>query len=280
MNWDPLSREAAPPRYQVESGSEDEDDHADLTSSLEQREQHTITIELDGAAASATSAGRELVVLVAGAGKAWLTSRGAPAEGGRLRYGQDQPAELFLMPSAALPQTRLAQVAGLVLDRLAPKSLVVVDSYSPAAYGYHRSPQQNQGDRVRFLHSGDFEAQRIAADWEPLEAPDAVIGASAALVSAAALRGVPVLLVQVPDKGPQSHAQLYGSGQGARYTEAAQLEGSSLEAIDAVVGPGRSAKRVAAGAAGAGHAPSLLDFVARRRPALPRGSLGDGGMYM
>ncbi|KAN0062091.1 hypothetical protein ACQY0O_005608 [Thecaphora frezii] len=284
MDFDPLSRQAAPPRYQLESASDDDDHHHHHLPSHAAPSQ-PVTLHFDS---SSPTGARHVVVLVAAAGKAWLESRGAPGEHASILYGQQQQAsihlpsvsdasvQVFLMPSEELPQTKLHQLAECVLDPLGAKTLVVVDSYSPVASNYHRPLGQSgevDYETIRFL-SSRFDPARISSDWRALEAPNTVTGVSAALISAATLRGLPALLVQVPDTSPQSHAQLYGSGHGARYNALARLDQASLGAIDAVVGADGTQRKAES------ERWSILEFARRRKSKIPSGRWGDGGMYV
>lgn len=83
MDFDPLARDLPPPRYQVESGSEDESN--DRTAKLPVGD---VLLDLD----RDVTESRDVVVLVAGAGRAWLERDAAqvPPEDGTVQFEREQ----------------------------------------------------------------------------------------------------------------------------------------------------------------------------------------------
>lgn len=185
MEFDPLSRDSAPPRYELESGSEDDD--VDVKE-LGPRP----AVEIRGAGSLST--GSEVVVLIQHAGLACLDKSSIPTEHSAIYVGETQQASIaetsqsqtivyVSSTSQHVPQSRYYELAQAVLDHLAPSSLVVVDSYSPASNVF-RSDSDGLSGRLRYLADSTWPQSRIDPSlMVPLSSPESVSGLGAAFIT-------------------------------------------------------------------------------------------------
>jgi hypothetical protein len=203
MDFDPANRDVPTPRYELESGSEDE---LEAETSRRGAQESLRLLRADGSdAAGALESGSKLVILVAGAGMALLGSLGAsaPAQQYTLQAGGEQHAGVGVVDSTAgdkltvavvapPPSTHSSRFHGMartLLEATKPSSVVIVDSYSPQDQ-LHRSAYECESDAeseapikylasLHFLAGNKVDAKRMA----PLRAPEAASGPGAAFFS-------------------------------------------------------------------------------------------------
>lgn len=188
MEFDPLSRDLAPPRYELESGSEDEGDV----------KQTAVRPALEIKGAPASSTGSEVVVLIQQAGLTCLDKNSAPHELWAVVVDEQQQASIsetsdgktvvFVSPTPQLlPPSRFHELTRLIFDHLSPSTVVVVDSYSPAE-NVLRSDSEDQAGKLRYLADPSFPSSRIdASSMVPLVSPESVSGLGAAFLTAVSL---------------------------------------------------------------------------------------------
>ncbi|KAJ1035793.1 hypothetical protein NDA13_000452 [Ustilago tritici] len=290
MEFDPVNREVPAPRYELESGSEDEFEAGTQVGDNKWQEPFRI-VSGSGASSSTLESGTQLLVLIGNAGAALLSSLSAPAEKYSLRTETEQHASIAVVESvsgdkitAALvappPQLRSCRFHDIVqtlVEAAKPSSIVIVDSYSPQEQLY-RDPSADEDDGdgvdklVRYLATPSYLTKNKvdARGLTPLRSPEAASGLGAGFLSKAVIESIPAILTLLEDVSFQLHDQLYGS------LGAAQLSPATSDVLNTLTGLG--------GKHQAASAPSktILDFAASRRikPATNLAVLGDGNMYI
>lgn len=211
MDFDPANRDVAAPRYELESGSEDEFDHQ----AKEVKPQEPFRLVATDGSASTLEHGSQLVVLIGQAGAAFLSSLGgaAPAQQSSLRCGSEQHAAIALASSnkgskitAALVSppphvrsSRFHEIASTLIEAAKPSSVVIVDSYSlqdqlyrDAAYSEGEAGQEAA---VRYTATPSFRAQHPidSSKMAPLRSPESASGLGAAFLSKVSSRATKYL---------------------------------------------------------------------------------------
>ncbi|EST04744.1 hypothetical protein PSEUBRA_006028 [Kalmanozyma brasiliensis GHG001] len=292
MDFDPVNRDAPAPRYELESGSEDEFDHDGVATKI----QGQLVLSATEAGSSSTlQQGNPLVVLVRNAGAAFLSS----LQGHRLeqryslRADSEQHASIavassssgssitvaMVAPPPQLRSSRFHEIASTLLEATKPSKVVIVDSYSQEQQLYRDTDSESDSENeaaIKYLATPTFLAEEKVDSkrMEPLRSPETASGLGAAFLSKAVINGVPAILTLLEDVTFQSHVQLYGSLGASRLSPSASKTLASLTGLDSIV------------ASSAANSPStgstLSDFVASRRvkPAANLAVLGDGNMYI
>ncbi|KAJ1023502.1 hypothetical protein NDA16_003119 [Ustilago loliicola] len=292
MEFDPVNRDVPAPRYELESGSEDEFEAARDT---RETQEPVRIVPADGSgSSSALESNTQLVVLIGNAGVALLSSLqgSAPAEQYSLRTESDQHAAIAVVdrasggkvtaalvaPPPQLGSWRFHDIAQTLIEAAQPSSIVIVDSYSPQEQLYRDpySDDDEEHDRVdnpmRYLATPSYLTKNKvdARGLTPLRSPEAASGLGAAFLSKAVVSSIPAILTLLEDVSFQSHVQLYGSLGAARLSRAASEVLSSLTGLDGKQGAVAASEK------------TILDFATSRRvkPAANLGVLGDGNMYI
>ncbi|KIS69670.1 uncharacterized protein UMAG_02202 [Mycosarcoma maydis] len=281
MEFDPVNRDVPAPRYELESGSEDEWEHNVNES------QHPYTLV---AADDALPQGSQLTVLVGSAGAKMLSSLagGVPSQQLSLQSESEQHAAIavassstgspitiaLVVPPPQLRSSRFHDLAHQIIEATNPSKIVIVDSYSPQEQIYRDLDSQDDADceaPIRYLASPSYTASHTidSKRMTPLRAPESAGGIGAAFLSKAVISNIPAILALLEDVSFQSHIQLYGSLGAGQPSPAISETLSALTGLD-------GGKPVAS------KGSTLLDFVASRRvkPAANLAVLGDGNMYI
>ncbi|SPO27446.1 uncharacterized protein UTRI_10563 [Ustilago trichophora] len=294
MEFDPVNREAAAPKHELESGSEDEFEASPKVSASKTLEPFNIVAADGSATASTLEHGRQLVVLVDKAGAALLSSLSgaAPTQQYCIRTETEQHASIAVVdstsgvkitaalvaPPSQLRSSRFHEIVRMLVDAAQPSSIVIVDSYSPQEQLY-RDPYSDDADEeagadtaIRYLATPSFTAKHKVESMKmmPLRSPEAATGLGAAFLSEAVIRNIPAILTMLEDVGFQSHVQLYGSLGATRLSPAASQTLGTLTGLSGIQKDAVS------------KTPTILDFAASRRtkPAANLAVLGDGNMYI
>lgn len=295
MDFDPVNREAPAPRYELESGSEDEFEQQQAGDDVKTHTPEPISItSFDGSrsVSAAFKQGAQLVVLVGNAGAALLSSLGTSALAQRFslrtqteQYGAiavtDKCTVALVAPAPQLRSSRFHELARSLVEATKPSSIVIVDSYSPQEQLY-RDPfdDEKEGQRtetsIRYLATPQYRAKHTLDPTKltPLRSPEAATGLGAAFLSKAVISNVPAILALLEDVSFQSHIQLYGS------LGAARLSPATSEALRTLTG--LHGGHAAPSSEQSSRTSTLLDFAASRRvkPAKNLAVLGDGAMYI
>ncbi|CDW95374.1 hypothetical protein [Sporisorium scitamineum] len=292
MDFDPANRDVAAPRYELESGSEDEFEFDGIHQGAEPKSQEPFQlVATDGTTQDvALEKGSQLVVLIGSAGAAVLSSLGgaAPAQHSLLRCGSEQHAAIavassshgqkvaaaLVAPLAQLRSSRFHEIASTLIEAAKPSSVVIVDSYSPQDELYRESSEEEagQGAAIRYLATPSYLAQHPidSNKLSPLRSPESASGLGAAFLSKAVINDIPAILALLEDVSFRAHVQLYGSLGASRLSPGVSETLSGLAGLSSVP---KDAEY---------KAPSILEFVASRRaqPAANLAVLGDGNMYI
>lgn len=205
MEFDPVNRDVPAPRYELESGSEDEFEQGDRPAAgTETREFFRIISAHDSSSSVTLQTDTQLVVLIGNAGAALLSSLqgSAPAELYSLRTETDQHASIAVVDSASskitaalvappphLRSSRFHDIAQTLVEAVQPSSIVIVDSYSPQEQLYRDPYSDDAEDRVddtiRYLATPSYlEQNKVdARGLTPLRSPEAASGLGAAFLS-------------------------------------------------------------------------------------------------
>ncbi|SJX62498.1 uncharacterized protein SRS1_13346 [Sporisorium reilianum f. sp. reilianum] len=289
MDFDPANRDVAAPRYELESGSEDE--FVGIDHGAEAKSQEPFQLVASDGSEQVLEQGSQLVVLIGHAGTALLSSLGGgvPAQHYALRCGSDQHAAVASASSshskkvtaalvAPLPQVRSSrfhEIASTLIEAAKPSSVVIVDSYSPQDQLYRGASEEDAGQdaAIRYIATTSYVAQHAidSNKMAPLRSPESASGIGAAFLSKAVINDIPAILTLLEDVSFQSHIQLYGS------LGASRLSPGVSETLSALTGLGGGSSNDPAT-----NTPSILDFAASRRtqPAANLAVLGDGNMYI
>ena len=207
MDFDPVNRDVPAPRYELESGSEDEFEHQlDPKEGTAEVQDSFNIVPCDGSAEPKTLGHcNTLVILVGHAGAAFLSSmRGTvPMQQFSLRTHAEQHAAIAVIESgrgnktaAALvappPQLRswrFHEMAQTLIEATRPSNIVILDSYSPQEQLY-RDPYSDDAEEPvdtairylatpRYLATHPIDSRRLA----PLRSPEAATGLGAAFLS-------------------------------------------------------------------------------------------------
>ncbi|TKY86151.1 hypothetical protein EX895_004976 [Sporisorium graminicola] len=292
MDFDPANRDVAAPRYELESGSEDEFQVADHGAESRSEEPFQL-VTADGSENDGKlEQGSQLVVLIGHAGASLLSSLGGAGleQHSSLRCGSEQHAAIasarssrggrvtvaLVAPSPQLRSWRLHEMASTLIETVKPSSVVIVDSYSPQDQLYRDAAysEEEAGPEaaIRYIVTPSYVAQHAidSSKMAPLRSPESASGLGAAFLSKAVINNVPAILTLLEDVSFQSHIQLYGSEGASRLSPAVN------ETLSALTGLGGGAIDAAS------NTRSLLDFATSRRvqPAANLAVLGDGNMYI
>ncbi|KAJ9480214.1 Cystathionine beta-lyase [Pseudozyma hubeiensis] len=283
MEYDPVNRDVPAPRYELESGSEDEFEHG--------TGQPQEPYQLVG---GTLEPGSQLVVLIGNAGIAALSSLGtAPTQQLSLQSGSEQHAAVgvatsssgtrvtaaLVAPPPQLRSFRFHEIAQTIIEASKPSSIVIVDSYSPQEQIYRDPESEEEAGweaAIRYLATPSYAADHTidSKRLTPLRSPESASGLGAAFLSKAVIDDIPAILTLLEDVSFQSHIQLYGS------LGASRLSPTVSETLSTLTGLGGSNTNVQTEAGSTGS--TLLDFAASRRvkPAANLAVLGDGNMYI
>ena len=217
MDFDPVNRDVPAPRYELESGSEDEF-KAGLEVAASKTQEPFRIVNTDGSDANGVlEHGTQMVILVGNAGAAFLSSLQStvPTQGLSLQTGTEQHAAIAAIDSASgtkltvalvapppqLRSSRFHEIARALLEAIHPSSLVIVDSYSPQEQLY-RDPYSEDAEEsagadtaVRYLATPSYVAKHKvdAKKMAPLRSPEAATGLGAAFLATVSLRDLAVL---------------------------------------------------------------------------------------
>lgn len=192
MEYDPVNRDVPAPRYELESGSEDEFEHS--------TGQPQASYQLVG---GTLEPGSQLVVLIGNAGMAALSSIGtAPTQQLSLQIETEQHAAVavatsssgtritaaLVAPPPQLRSSRFHEIAQTIIAASKPSSIVIVDSYSPQEQIYRNAEAEEKAGweaAIRYLATPSyaanhtFESKRLT----PLRSPESASGLGAAFLS-------------------------------------------------------------------------------------------------
>lgn len=202
MDFDPVNRDAPAPRYELESGSEDEFDHDGEASKAQ--EPFSLNASDGFGSSSPLPQGGSLVVLVGNAGAAFLSSFQSQRleQQYSLRTGSEQHASIaiastssgskitvaMVAPPPQLRSSRFHEIASTLLETTRPSSVVIVDSYSQEQQLY-RDPysEEKSGNEavIKYLATSSYLVkQKIDSKrMEPLRSPESASGLGAAFLS-------------------------------------------------------------------------------------------------
>ncbi|PWY97455.1 hypothetical protein BCV70DRAFT_166909 [Testicularia cyperi] len=275
MDFDPLSRDTAISRYDIESGSEDEYDGPVASASKPVR---PVLVRLDPD--MVTAKGLEMIVLIGEAGKACLGASHAPLERVTVTVDEMQQASIAVTDSHAvvyissvpkLSHRQNNQLASHLLDRLQPSTVTLFDSYGPSEASFDSAPDAAQ--KLRYLATPDYSLKRLPRSTAaPLESPASATGLGAAFLSQAVVRGAPALLGLLEDVRFQAHVQLYGSS--TEISSPIRIAPLAAQAIRSILPPLDSKS------APSPTSPTIIDFAKGRRAVNSKLTLGDGSMYI
>lgn len=211
MEFDPVNRDVAAPKHELESGSEDEFEASPQVSASKTQDPFNMVAADGSATASTLEHGTQLVVLVGKAGAALLSSlsSAAPTQQYSLRTETEQHASIAVVdstsgtkitaalvaPPSQLGSSRFHEIARTLVDAAQPSSIVIVDSYSPQEQLY-RDPYSDDADQeagadtaIRYLATPSFTAKHKVESrtMAPLRSPEAATGLGAAFLSEVSL---------------------------------------------------------------------------------------------
>lgn len=201
MDYDPVNRDVPAPRYELESGSEDE-----LEGPAPKTQEPFSIATADGDdTSSKLEQDTRLVVLVGHAGAALLSSLqgAAPAQRFTLRTSTEQYGALavldstsgtkitvaLLAPPPQLRPSRFHEIADRLVESTRPSSIVILDSYSPQEQLYRgvdgADDHEGAATPIRYLSTPSYLAEQKVdtSRMQPLRSPESATGLGAALLS-------------------------------------------------------------------------------------------------
>lgn len=205
MEFDPVNRDVAAPRYELESGSEDEFETGPDVVAKQAAEPFTI-VASDGSSTQLEH-GSRLVVLVSKAGAALLSSlqSAVPPQQFALRTNDEQHGAIavvdsasgskitaaFVAPPPQVRSSRFHEIVRTLIEAAQPSSIAVVDSYSPQEqfyrdpYSDHADGQSGNDSAIRYLATSSYVSQHKidASAMTPLRSPESASGLGAAFLS-------------------------------------------------------------------------------------------------
>ena len=194
-----MNRDVPAPRYELESGSEDEYEHNVGERRIDNQPQESFRLIATDGKDAKPGHGSQLVVLVGGAGASVLSSlRGsAPAQQYSLQCGSEQHAAIASSSSATValvapPQevrsSRYHDIAHTLVEATKPSSIVIVDSYSPQDQLYREADSEEelgQPASVRYIATPSYKAKNPidSRQLTQLRSPESASGIGAAFLS-------------------------------------------------------------------------------------------------